>query len=364
MNTQNINQENLSRQPKPQRQKKAKRQKASPYRYLLILAVVTIIAVISIIAAVSANIKYRRQQKAYVEAGISNPAYSMDVANKMAQAAEAQGRQAVLDNMRENFSNGTSTISYLKKTFTDKIVFADDSRYVFVDINKSLPMHNLNLSAFSKDDRGFMNYSDAAIQTHRGIDVSKYQGDIDWSQVKTDGIEYAFLRVGYRSYGTGIIKEDEAFKTNAAGAIQNGLNVGAYFFSQAITTAEAEEEADFVINTLKPFKINYPVVIDVEEIVNDSYRQENLSQGELTDAVIAFCERIKAAGYTPMIYANIKGFASLVDISRLTAYDKWYADYNQTPYIPYDISIWQYSESGKVNGISTNVDLNISFKTW
>ena len=105
-------------------------------------------------------------------------------------------------------------------------------------------------------------------------------------------------------------------------------------------------------------------MIDVEEIVNDSYRQENLSQGELTDAVIAFCERIKAAGYTPMIYANIKGLASLVDISRLTAYDKWYADYNQTPYIPYDISIWQYSESGKVNGISTNVDLNISFKTW
>ena len=112
------------------------------------------------------------------------------------------------------------------------------------------------------------------------------------------------------------------------------------------------------------FRGYLPVVIDVEEIVNDSYRQENLSQGELTDAVIAFCERIKAAGYTPMIYANIKGFASLVDISRLTAYDKWYADYNQTPYIPYDISIWQYSESGKVNGISTNVDLNISFKTW
>ena len=114
MNTQNINQENLSRQPKPQRQKKAKRQKASPYRYLLILAVVTIIAVVSIIAAVSANIKYRRQQKAYVEAGISNPAFSMDVANKMAQAAEAQGRQAVLDNMRENFSNGTSRLSFLK----------------------------------------------------------------------------------------------------------------------------------------------------------------------------------------------------------------------------------------------------------
>ena len=90
MNTQNINQENLSRQPKPQRQQKAKRQKASPYRYLLILAVVTIIAVVSIIAAVSANIKYRRQQKAYVVAGISNPAYSLDVYFKMAQAAEAQ----------------------------------------------------------------------------------------------------------------------------------------------------------------------------------------------------------------------------------------------------------------------------------
>lgn len=341
-----------------------KRKKNAPYKYLLILGAVSLIAIASVISSVTIHIRYRRQTNRFIEAGLTEPAYSFDAAVKMANAAEASGRKAVLDDIIENFSSGTSTLSYLRNTFPDKIVFADDGRYVFTDINRSLPMHNLNRSAFAKDEAGFMTYSDSAIQTHRGIDVSRYQGNIDWGLVREDGIEFAFLRAGYRAYGTGAIKEDDSFKNNATGALANGLHVGAYFFSQAITKEEAEEEADFMINSLKPFKIDYPVVIDIEEIVNDTYRQQELSQEQLTDIVIAFCDKIKSAGYTPMIYANIKGFTSLVDISRLTAYEKWYAEYNPTPYIPYDISIWQYSEKGRIKGIDGNVDLNISFKTW
>ena len=348
-----------------ERVRQPKRRKKGPsYKYLLLLGAVSLIAVISTVLAVSNRIKYKNQQKTFIEAGVTAPAYSFDAAVKMANAAEAGGRQAVLDDMQLSFENGTSTTAFLRSRFPDKIVYADDGHYVFADINRSLPMHNLKLSAFSKDDSGFMTYGDAAIQTHRGIDVSKYQGNIDWSLVKNDGIEFAFLRLGYRSYGTGIIKEDESFKDNAAGAIQNGLHVGAYFFSQAVTTDEAAEEAEFVINTLKPFKVDYPIVIDVEEIANDTYRQQDLSQAELTEIVITFCEKIKAAGYTPMVYANIKGFTSLVDISRLTGYDKWYADYGSVPYMPYEMSIWQYTDKGRVSGIDANVDLNISFKTW
>lgn len=341
-----------------------KRKKPTPYKYLIILGAVSLIAITSTISTVIMHIKYNRQKNTFIEAGLTAPAYSFDAAVKMANAAEAAGRNAVFDDIIDSFSNGTSTLSYLRNTFPDKIIFADSGRYVFTDINYSLPMHNLNRFAFTKDESGFMTYSDPAIQTHRGIDVSKYQGNIDWSRVKSDNIEFAFLRIGYRAYGTGAIKEDESFKNNAANAIQNGLHVGAYFFSQAITVEEAEEEADFAINALKPFQIDYPVVIDIEEIVNDTYRQQDLSQTQLTDIVIAFCEKIKSAGYTPMIYANIKGFTSLVDISRLASYEKWYAEYNPSPYIPYDISIWQYSEKGRVNGIDGDVDLNISFKTW
>lgn len=342
----------------------SRRQRSAPYKYVLILAAVSLIAIISTVFAITNRIKYKNQQKTFIETGITDPAYSFDAAVKMANAAKASGRKAVLDDIQNSFESGTSTTAYLRSIFPDKIVYADDGRYFFADINKSLPMHNLKISAFSKDDRGFMTYSDAAIQTHRGIDVSKYQGTIDWSLVKNDGIEFAFIRLGYRAYGTGIIKEDESFKENAAGAISNDLHVGAYFFTQAITTDEAIEEAEFVINTLKPFKVDYPIVIDVEEIANDTYRQQDLSQDELTEIVITFCEKIKSAGYTPMIYANIKGFTSLVDISRLTAYDKWYAEYASVPYMPYEMSIWQYSDKGQVNGIDAAVDLNISFKTW
>lgn len=341
-----------------------KRKKFTPYKYLIILCIISLIAIISTGTSVFMFIKYRRQRHTFIETGLTEPAYSFDAAVKMANAAEAEGRRAVLDNIIDSFSNGTSTLSYLRNTFPDKIVFADNGRYVFTDINRSLPVHSLNRTAFGLDDSGFITYSDPVIQTHRGIDVSRYQGNIDWSLVKENGIEFAFIRIGYRAYGTGAIKEDEFFKTNTANAIQNGLHVGAYFFSQAITVDEAIEEADFAINALKPFNIDYPVVIDIEEIVNDTYRQQDLTQEQLTDIVIAFCSRIKAAGYTPMIYANIKGFISLVDISRLSEYEKWYAEYNLTPYIPYDISIWQYSEKGKVNGIDGDVDLNISFKTW
>ena len=142
-----------------------KRKKNAPYKYLLILGAVSLIAIASVISSVTIHIRYKRQTNRFIEAGLTEPAYSFDAAVKMANAAEASGRKAVLDDIIENFSSGTSTLSYLRNTFPDKIVFADDGRYVFTDINRSLPMHNLNRSAFAKDEAGFMTYSDSAIQT-------------------------------------------------------------------------------------------------------------------------------------------------------------------------------------------------------
>ncbi|MBD5451382.1 MAG: Lyzozyme M1 (1,4-beta-N-acetylmuramidase), partial [Lachnospiraceae bacterium] len=134
--------------------------------------------------------------------------------------------------------------------------------------------------------------------------------------------------------------------------------------TQAITVEEAAEEADYVLQNIASYDVSYPVVFDVEMITNDDGRANNLSQTERTDIAIAFCDKIRAAGYTPMIYGNVKCFTKLLDMTRLNDYEKWYAFYDDYMYMPYDVGIWQYTEKGSVPGINANVDLNISYKEY
>ena len=126
---------------------------------------------------------------------------------------------------------------------------------------------------------------------------------------------------------------------------------------------EAIEEANYVLTLVKPYNITYPIAIDVEAIENDSFRQENLSASELTDVIIAFCDTIKAAGYTPLIYSNLLYFMDNVELERLEGYDKWFAGYQTaSPYYPYKYAMWQYTSTGSINGVSGNVDINIAMK--
>ena len=127
---------------------------------------------------------------------------------------------------------------------------------------------------------------------------------------------------------------------------------------------EAKEEAEYVLNMIKPYQISGPVAIDVEEIFDDTYRQMHLSASQLTDVIITFCDRIKEAGYTPMIYSNLSSFIGNIELDRLENYEKWLAYYSDEPYFPYEMSMWQYTDSGSIDGITGNVDLNISFKEW
>ena len=214
-------------------------------------------------------------------------------------------------------------------------------------------------------DDGEMQYiENGTVVSHKGIDVSKYQGDIDWAAVALDGVEYAFVRLGLRGYGSGKLVLDEYFDQNMRGAKEAGIKTGVYFFTQAITVEEAIEEADYVLENITGYDVSYPVVFDVEMIVNDDGRANGLSQKDRTDITIAFCDRIKAAGFTPMIYGNVKCFTKLLDMTRLNDYEKWYAFYDDYMYMPYEVGIWQYTEKGKVAGINTGVDLNISYKEY
>lgn len=197
-----------------------------------------------------------------------------------------------------------------------------------------------------------------------GIDVSQHQGDIDWKKVAESGVEFAFLRAGVRTYGGGDIHIDDKFYENARAAIENGIDIGVYFFSQAISKEEAIEEADFVIDTIRDYNITYPVVFDWEIIMEDTARTDGVSVDTLADCSTAFCERVKSAGYTPMIYQNLRTSLLKLDLLRLQDYDFWLAQYIEKPTYCYDYQIWQYASDGTVPGIDGNVDLNIAFKDY
>ena len=195
----------------------------------------------------------------------------------------------------------------------------------------------------------------------RGIDVSKYQGTIDWKKVAEAGVEYAIIRLGYRGMNEGTLELDPVFEKNMEGAAAAGIKIGVYFFSQAITKEEAIEEATFVINAVDKYNITYPVIFDTERVATYNARANGLSYEDRTDMCITFCDRIAAAGYTPMIYANTKYMIMGIDLERLEKYDKWYAVYSDKITFPYNFQMLQYSESGSIPGIKGNVDLDISF---
>ena len=211
-------------------------------------------------------------------------------------------------------------------------------------------------------DGSKMYYNDPAYRTALGIDVSSYQEDVDWQQVAAAGYEFAFIRIGYRGYGTeGTLNLDKYFQQNLTGAKAAGLKVGAYFFSQAITTAEAMEEALFVLQALNGQSLDYPLVYDWETISASGARTKGLSNTVLTDCAITFCTAVAQSGYIPMIYYNRPVGYQHYQLDRLTAYDVWFAQYADKPSMYYNYRIWQYSDSGSVPGVKGKVDMNIAF---
>ena len=192
-----------------------------------------------------------------------------------------------------------------------------------------------------------------------GIDVSEHDEDIDWQQVRDAGIDFVFIRAGYRGYSEGSLRQDAYFEKNLREAREAGLDVGVYFFSQAVNEAEALEEADLVLRMLDGQALQMPVVYDPESILNDAARTDDISGDQFTRNALAFCGRIRERGYSPMIYANLVWEAFEFDLSRIRDIPIWYADYEPVPQTPYFFTVWQYTDSGTVPGIVGPVDLNL-----
>ena len=210
---------------------------------------------------------------------------------------------------------------------------------------------------------GYKYYDDGKIRSILGIDVSHHEDVIDWARVRDAGVEFAMIRAGYRGYGVesgGVIRDDKRFEENVQGALDNGIKAGVYVFSQAISVEEALEEAAYTLARIEGYDITYPVVFDWEDIPTRA-RTNGISTRMLTDCAIAFCDAVAAAGYTPMIYTNKDMALNLYDLSRLSRYDFWLAEYRDVPGFYYGFTMWQYTEKGKVDGINGYVDIDISF---
>lgn len=231
----------------------------------------------------------------------------------------------------------------------------------------STPRNNHYLAVFHSDWPLYD--ADKEIKGQRlGIDVSTYQGNIDFNKVKEAGYEFVIVRIGFRGYGSeGKMKADDKAIANIKNAQAAGLDVGVYFFSQAVSEEEAVEEAEFCFDILaeagitEGSQLDMPVVFDPESILHDDSRTDNVSGEQFTKNCIAFCNEVEGRGFDSMIYANTTWEAYMLDLGQLKDYPIWYADYANEAQSPYDYSMWQYSEKGEVPGIAGPVDLNIQY---
>ncbi len=270
------------------------------------------------------------------------------------------------ESIKQKARDAVSLTELMSMIFNDKAVYYDGEKYIYAELSENLKKTDIDLSRISTDkNTGFKHYSDGTGRTGLvGIDVSTWQGDIDWELVSKDGIQFAFLRAGYRGYESGNIYEDDTVRANLEGAAENGVPVGLYFYSQAANTAEAIEEADFLLDLAREYSVTWPIVFDMELEESYSSRTRNLTRDQRSQIAKAFCDRIASAGYTPMIYGNMRMLCGEMDPDEIGGYEKWLAQYFFKPRYPYEFGIWQYTSEGSVDGIDGNVDLNIAFRDY
>ena len=241
---------------------------------------------------------------------------------------------------------------------------AGETKYIkllgnYVPVQQGVAVSSFAAADFHMQDNGRLQYT-GSTDTLFGIDVSSHQGRIDWQRVAADGVQFAFLRAGSRGYTEGLLYRDERFEENYRGAVQAGIPIGAYFFSQATSVKEAEEEAELLLEILDGRELQYPVVFDWE-YVNESARTTPMKPQQVSECCLAFCRIIEDAGYQPMVYFNCYTAYLYYDLTLVDEIPFWAAEFADSPSFYYRYSILQYSCTGSVDGIKGNVDLNLAF---
>ena len=243
------------------------------------------------------------------------------------------------------------------------LVITPDGKEEWVLISPYLAKNTYDFTKM-EDKAGLKRYTENGKKTsYVGVDISKQNGTVNFAGLKAAGVDYVMIRLGSRGYSTGQISVDENFKGNIEGAIAEGLDIGVYFYSQAISQDEAVQEVNFVIQNLEPYRgsIKYPVAFDMEFVANDEARIDGLSREDRTTITSSFLEGVKTAGYIPMLYGDKEWLIKEVDLAKLQDYDIWLSQETDIPDYPYQYAMWQYSSSGVLNGINGDANLNICF---
>ena len=236
-----------------------------------------------------------------------------------------------------------------------------DGKEEWVLISPYLPKNEYDYTKLVCQSELMKYFEDGRQISYVGADISKYHDYVDFVKLKKAGVNFVMLRVGARGYGTGQLMLDENFLDNIKRASDAGLEIGLYFFSQAVSKEEAIEEANLVLENIGDYAITYPIAFDMEFIVGDTARIEALTREEKTTIARTFMDTIANAGYMPMLYGNKEWLIRYVDLSKLTSYDIWLSQPGDSPDYPYKFTMWQYSNTASIDGIAGYANLNISF---
>lgn len=294
--------------------------------------------------------------------------YTEEEMNSAVESAKAQEDEAIsysiLNGIKESIESGNSPYSVFRYLFPNDTVVSANGTFSFFPVNDAIPKNEFSETSFKQDEEtGEITYVDDSgkVISKKGIDVSNHNGTIEWDKVAADGVEFVMIRVGYRGSTEGGLVVDGNFKKNIEGALEAGIPVGVYFYTQAINSDEAKEEAEFLIEQIKDYDITYPVAYDIE---STDGRTNGMSQEEFTECAASFLKTVADAGYSPMLYGNLKSMFVMTDYESLKDYERWFAYYSFPVYNHYRFRIWQYSDTGTVDGITGNVDMNICMEEY
>lgn len=258
----------------------------------------------------------------------------------------------------------------LNKELTDDKEYDKENYYAIEDSNgkktyyeikRDVPKNDYDLENNLINENGMLTYKESKRESVKGVDLSKYNGTVDFTKLKDAGVGFAMLRLGSRGYGSGKITLDEKFVEYAQNAQVVGIPIGAYFYSQAVNETEAVEEANYIVGAISGFNVRYPVAIDIERVSGDVARTDKLTNNDRTAVVKLFCDTVKGYGYKPIIYASSEMLVGGLNIEELQDYDVWLADEKIPTDYPYRFGMWQYNTKGHIDGITGDIDLNISF---
>ena len=245
---------------------------------------------------------------------------------------------------------------------TPPVEVFDGANNIYITPYSNVPVSDLSEEDFIADVDGYPVYKGGNYTLIRGIDVSQFQGDIDWQAVAEAGYQFAIIRCGYRGATEGKISEDEKYEANVAGAKEAGLNVGVYFYSQAITMEEAKEEAEYVLEKTQGIALDLPVMFDWERNDTEAGSRTLDADGDaITDCGAAFCRAVEQAGLQAGVYMNLDTGYHTWDLGRLEGYTIWLSNPGVYPQFYYKADYWQYSFLGSVPGVEGNCDLNYYF---